>query len=124
MLVKFRADSSPLKYEPNSCLRPSPNRTRFLLIDCHFRSTFLPSQNTLLYWLGRGVDGFRFDAVNYLFEREDLADEPKSNKIGYLDTDYDSLVHTSTLDQPETYDMVREWRLLLDSYRTSERKTK
>lgn len=84
----------------------------------------LSTQNTLLYWLGRGVDGFRFDAVNYLFEREDLADEPKSNKMGYLDTDYDSLVHTSTLDQPETYAMVREWRHLLDSYRTSERKTK
>lgn len=81
-------------------------------------------KNTLLYWLGRGVDGFRFDAVNYLFEREDLADEPKSNKIGYLDTDYDSLTHTSTLDQPETYSIVRQWRQMLDSYRTREKKTK
>ncbi|VVC30062.1 Glycoside hydrolase superfamily,Glycosyl hydrolase, family 13, catalytic domain [Cinara cedri] len=81
-------------------------------------------KNTLLYWLGRGVDGFRFDAVNYLFERKDLADEPKSNKIGFLDTDYDSLIHTSTLDQPETYEMVGVWRQMLDSYRTSEKKTK
>lgn len=89
-----------------------------------FRICISYLQNTLLYWLGRGVDGFRFDAVNYLFEREDLADEPKSNKIGYLDTDYDSLTHTSTLDQPETYLMVREWRNLLDSYRTREKKTK
>lgn len=74
--------------------------------------------------MGRGVDGFRFDAVNYLFEREDLLDEEKSNKIGYLDTDYDSLIHTSTLDQPETYSMVHVWRQMLDSYRTSEKKTK
>ncbi|XP_025200270.1 maltase A1-like [Melanaphis sacchari] len=81
-------------------------------------------KNTLLYWLGRGVDGFRFDAVNYLFEREDLLDEPKSNKVGYLDTDYDSLIHTSTLDQPETYTIVSSWRQMLDSYRTSEKKTK
>lgn len=70
------------------------------------------------------MDGFRFDAVNYLFEREDLADEPKSNKIGYLDTDCDSLIHTSTLDQPETYTMVRTWRQMLDSYGSSENKTK
>lgn len=70
------------------------------------------------------MDGFRFDAVNYLFEREDLANEPKSNKIGYLDTDYDFLSHINTLDQPETYSMVRVWRQMLDSYRTSEKKTK
>lgn len=78
----------------------------------------------MLYWLGRGVDGFRFDAVNYLYEREDLADEPKSNKIGYIDTDYDSLTHINTLDQPETYDMVRLWRQILDGYRTSGKRTK
>lgn len=96
-----------------------------------FRSVYLiclhrlfSHQNTLLYWLGRGVDGFRFDAVNYLFEREDLANEQKSNKIGVLETDYDYLIHNCTLDQPETYDTVREWRQLLDSYRTSEKKTK
>lgn len=62
------------------------------------------------------MDGFRFDAVNYLFERNDLADEPKSNKLGYLDTDYDSLKHECTTDQPETYEMVKIWRELLDDY--------
>lgn len=62
------------------------------------------------------MDGFRFDAVNYLFEREDLADEEKSNKTGILDTDYDALIHTNTLDQPETYEMTRIWRELIDEY--------
>lgn len=80
-------------------------------------------KNIILFWLGRGVDGFRFDAVNYLYEREDLADEGKSYKIGILDTDYDALVHNHTLDQPETYEMVRVWRELLDDYSTSENKT-
>ncbi|XP_050420932.1 maltase 2-like [Adelges cooleyi] len=73
-------------------------------------------KNTLSFWLGRGVDGFRFDATNYLFEREDLLDEPKSGKPDYEDTDYDSLNHIHTLDQPETYDMVRVWREYLEKY--------
>ncbi|KAF0767588.1 maltase 2-like [Aphis craccivora] len=80
-------------------------------------------KNIILFWLGRGIDGFRFDAVNYLYEREDLADEGKSYKVGILDTDYDSLVHNHTLDQPETYEMVRVWRELLDDYSSSEKKT-
>lgn len=51
-------------------------------------------------------------------------DESKSNKVGILDTDYDALVHTSTLDQPETYEMVYIWRELLDDYSSSEKMTK
>lgn len=74
--------------------------------------------------MGRGVNGFRFDAANYLFEMDDLTDEPKSNKVGIMDTDYDALIHTNTLDQPETYEMVRIWRELLDDYSTTEKKTK
>lgn len=74
--------------------------------------------------MGSGIDGFRFDAVNHLFEREDLADEPKSNKVGVYETDYDSLDHIYTRDQPETYDMVRIWRNLLDDSATYEKNTK
>jgi len=81
-------------------------------------------QNILLFWLERGVDGFRIDAVNYLFEREDLADEPKSNKPGYLETDYDWLTHTNTVDQPETFEMVRTWRELFDEYSSNKQITK
>ncbi|XP_022164993.1 maltase 2-like [Myzus persicae] len=81
-------------------------------------------KNTLLFWLGRDVDGFKMNSVNFLFEREDLADEPKSNNIGYLDTDYYSLSHTSTVDQPEAFTIVHEWRQLFDNYRTREKKTK
>lgn len=71
-----------------------------------------------MFWLGRGVDGFRFDAVNYLYEREDLADEPRSDTPTVYDTDYDSLHHTNTVDQPETFEMVYTWRDLLEEYET------
>jgi len=78
-------------------------------------------KNTIQFWLGRGVDGFRFDAVNYLFESDGLADEPKSYWPNILDTDYDSLNHTQTLDQPETIEMVHTWRKLLDQNDVTEK---
>lgn len=66
--------------------------------------------------MGRGVNGFRFDAVNYLYEREDLRNEEKSNLPEVLETDYDYLVHNYTNDQPESYKMTRIWRELIDEY--------
>jgi len=64
------------------------------------------------------------DAVDHLFEREDLADEPKSNKPGCLETDNDWLIHTNTVDQPESYGMVRTWREMFDEYSANEQITK
>lgn len=46
------------------------------------------------FWLGKGVAGFRIDAVNHLFEVEDLRDEPRNpsdndpESYGYLTHDY------------------------------------
>lgn len=35
-------------------------------------------KDVLSYWLDMGADGFRVDAVNNMFENEDLLDEPES----------------------------------------------
>ena len=41
-------------------------------------------QDVLKFWLERGVDGFRVDAIQTLFEVEDVfLDEPVSNEPGY-----------------------------------------
>ena len=37
-------------------------------------------QNVLRFWLGQGADGFRMDAVPYLFEDQQFLDEPLSGK--------------------------------------------
>lgn len=34
--------------------------------------------NVLRFWLKKGASGFRMDALNFLFEFEDLRDEPLS----------------------------------------------
>lgn len=73
-------------------------------------------KDVLLFWLDKGISGFRVDAVNHLFEVEDLRDEPET---GY-ETDpnsYDFLHHYYTKDLPEVYEMIYSWRDLLDKYK-------
>ncbi len=36
-------------------------------------------EDVLLFWLDRGVDGFRVDAISKLYEQDHLKDEPPSN---------------------------------------------
>ena len=43
----------------------------------------LAEQNVLRFWLDRGVDGFRVDAIQTLFEKEHLQDEPPSGLEGF-----------------------------------------
>lgn len=91
-------------------------------------------KDVLTYWLDFGVDGFRMDAIPSLFEDLELRDEPSSGNYeesqvvtGWLwftgaegldSDDPGSLNHIYTFNLDETYDMVYQWRELLDSYTT------
>ncbi|MGI4826939.1 MAG: alpha-glucosidase, partial [Janthinobacterium lividum] len=66
------------------------------------------------FWLDKGVDGFRLDAINTLFEREDLRDEapvPGTNEYGEPSL---SMIYQRNL--PEVHDVMRNLRQLTDSY--------
>lgn len=71
--------------------------------------------NVLLFWLNKGVAGFRIDAVNHLFEDEALQDEPLSAKT-QDPLSYDYTRHIYTRDLPEVLQMVQHWRKLLDDF--------
>uniref|UniRef100_A0A1Q3FRQ2 alpha-glucosidase n=1 Tax=Culex tarsalis TaxID=7177 RepID=A0A1Q3FRQ2_CULTA len=73
-------------------------------------------KNVLRFWLGKGVDGFRIDAVPWLFEDEQLRDEPPSGSSPDDPLRPEYLNHIYTLDLPETVDMVYQWREVLDTY--------
>lgn len=56
-------------------------------------------QKILLYWLNKGVDGFRIDAVSQLFEDPDFVKDPQ----------YFNNLH-------ECYELLEEWRHLLNNF--------
>ncbi len=72
------------------------------------------------FWLDRGVDGFRLDAINYCFHDAQLRDNPPfddaenndvpdTNPYGYQDHIYDKT-------QPENLAFLKRLRGLIDSY--------
>jgi len=77
-------------------------------------------QNVLRFWLAKGVSGFRIDAVPHVFEiapdeSGQYRDEPRND--GNNDpNDYGYLQHIYTVDQPETINLVYEWRAVLDEF--------
>lgn len=76
-------------------------------------------KNVLLFWLDRGIDGFRIDAIPHIFETINsdgsYPDEPISGLCDdVVGTCY--LTHIHTRDLPETYELVYDWRELLDNY--------
>lgn len=70
-------------------------------------------QDTLIFWLNKGVDGFTMDSASLLFEESEYKDEPL---LGTTDGSYDDLDHIYTEHQPETLDMICQFRELVDNY--------
>lgn len=67
------------------------------------------------FWCSKGVDGFRVDAIGDLFEDIGFHDEPLSGLTNNsMSADYTD--HIYTYNQPENYDMIKQWRELLDEY--------
>lgn len=64
------------------------------------------------FWLEKGVDGFRLDLINFLFEDELLRDNPR--KIGLRP--YDWQRHIYDRSRPESIEVVKELRRLTDAY--------
>jgi alpha-glucosidase len=72
--------------------------------------------DAMRFWLERGVDGFRVDVIYYLFNDEQLRDNPPNPdwQAGMPDIQRYRPVHTT--DQPEVQDVIEEMRDLIDSY--------
>lgn len=63
------------------------------------------------FWLDKGIDGFRIDAADHLFE-----DANFTNELPYPGTAGDSwftVNHTAMVNQPETFQLLRDWADLL-----------
>ncbi|KAK1128207.1 hypothetical protein K0M31_002677 [Melipona bicolor] len=73
-------------------------------------------KDVLRFWLDKGVNGFRIDAMKYLYEDKRFLDEPLS---GLTDdpNNYDYTLKIYTTDQQSTYDILPTWRQILNKYK-------
>ncbi|XP_014208338.1 maltase 1-like [Copidosoma floridanum] len=73
-------------------------------------------EEIIKFWLSKGIDGFRVDAIPHVYEKDGLPDEPRSNDQQASERDYNYLDHIYTKDDPRTYDLIQSWRNLMDRW--------
>ena len=74
-------------------------------------------KEVLMFWLDKGVDGFRVDAVPHLVEDSKFLDEPTKPEYDPLCPNYDHLEHIYTKNLWDNHKIVQEWRTLLNQYK-------
>lgn len=77
-------------------------------------------KNVLSFWLNKGVDGFRIYAIPYIFETVNADGSYPDEPISGLTNDTTSIDYTTriyTKDLQETYDLVYDWRAMMDEYK-------
>ncbi|XP_026811817.1 maltase 2-like isoform X1 [Rhopalosiphum maidis] len=96
--------------------------------DLNYRNKELVTEmkNNLRFWLDLGVDGYRVDAVPFLFEDSQFLDEPKKpEELAKKEKNtYDRYYHDYTMDLPETYDMISQFRDVFEEYKLKDGKTR
>lgn len=74
------------------------------------------------FWLDRGVNGFRFDTVNFYFHDKQLRNNPaltaemRNDSIAPQVNPYNYQRHLYSKNRPENLDFLKRLRSLLDTY--------
>ncbi len=72
--------------------------------------------DVLRFWLDRGVDGFRVDALRQVIKDEALRDNPPNPDYLPGQDPYHQLHPAHSTDQPGVHDVIRRVRALADTY--------
>lgn len=101
--------------------------------DQYYYAVFLPFQpdlnmanpevrqemmNTMKYWLDKGVDGFRLDIFDFVFEDQEYPDNPFTFRVfpHWSEGKWANEHHKYNFHQPEVIAFARELRSLQESY--------
>jgi len=68
------------------------------------------------FWLDRGVDGFRIDAINFAMHDPDLRDNPPAPPGGKRNRPFDFQLHIHNQSHPDIVKFVERLRSVTDSY--------
>ncbi|KAJ8248313.1 hypothetical protein GJAV_G00240670 [Gymnothorax javanicus] len=88
--------------------------------DLNFRNprVIKEMKDIIHFWLDKGVDGFRMDAVKHMLEAKHLRNEPQvdpNKPPESVNSEFD-LYHDHTTSQLGLHDILRDWRVELDEY--------
>jgi alpha-glucosidase len=90
----------------------------------YFKVTNWLFKDILRFWLENGMDGFRIDAPPHTIEHIDFADEPLTNDPNCPPEQFCQLDHIYVMNQPETLDVLREFRQVIKQYEAETGETK
>lgn len=95
-----------------------------ILPDLNFRNEKVKEEmkKILRFWLNKGMDGFRVDALRHVYESENMQDEPMKNAS--LPVNYRNFYHYYTRDQDEVYDLINDWHQLFNEYKQKDNFTR
>ncbi len=86
--------------------------------DLNYRNPELQQEmlDTVRYWLKKGVDGFRLDIINALFEDAEFRNAPRVFKV--FSEDMDVLFKSSKMNynHPDTLDFCKKLRATIDEF--------
>ena len=68
------------------------------------------------FWLDRGVDGFRLDALNFAMHDPQLRDNPPAPRGGKRTRPFDFQLHVHNQSHPDILHFIERLRVLTDSY--------
>ena len=79
--------------------------------------------DTVRFWLDKGIDGFRLDIINTVFEDEELRNNPFAWRLFPSEDDDKSFFQNKiyTINHPDNFTFVKELRSVMDEYSDPER---
>lgn len=79
--------------------------------------------DTVRFWLEKGVDGFRLDIINTIFEDPAFRNNPFARKYFPSEEDDKSFFQNKihTMNHPDNFEFVKELRSVIDEYSDPER---
>jgi alpha-glucosidase len=85
-------------------------------LNCHVPVVREALLNVGRFWLDRGVDGFRLDAINFSMHDPSLKDNPSKTDNALRTRPFDYQQHLYNQSHPDIVEFLQDIRALLDSY--------
>jgi len=86
-------------------------------LNCHVPAVREALLDVARFWLDRGVDGFRLDAINFSMHDPSLRDNPPAPDMGKVRTrPFDFQLHRYNQSHPDIVGFLERIRELLDAY--------